>query len=174
MNIWKKKLNIVKNHHWSFDVSTCWPQRWTNGLPNLANVGRRLGQPLAQRRANMMVQRRPDLHLYQGPTLACNVGPTMSVLSGQHWANVCMLTGKPSSMFCHLHCWFVLCTFLYSSKEFGMIVSLPILRAKLHCRKLFDKTLSPLALSVIWKYSLSKLHSILRIFVVQNCHLVLN
>ena len=41
----------------------------------------------------MMVQRRPDLHLYQGPTLACNVGPTMSVLSGQHWANVCMLTG---------------------------------------------------------------------------------
>ena len=45
----------------------------------------------------MMVQRRPDLHLYQGPTLACNVGPTMSVLSGQHWANVCMLTGSPAN-----------------------------------------------------------------------------
>ena len=68
-------------------------QRWANGWPNRATVGQRLGQPLALRRANMMVQRRPDLHLYQGPTLACNVGPTMSVLSGQHWANVCMLTG---------------------------------------------------------------------------------
>ena len=52
----------------------------------------------------MMVQRRPDLHLYQGPTLACNVnvGPTMSVLSGQHWANVCMLTGL-SEIHCDIH-----------------------------------------------------------------------
>ena len=69
-------------------------QRWVNGWSNRANVGQRLGLPLVLRRANMMVQRRPELHLYQGPTLACNVGPTMSVLSGQHWANVCMLTGE--------------------------------------------------------------------------------
>ena len=68
-------------------------QRWANGWPNRANEGQRLGQPLALRRANMIVQCRPNLHLYRGPTLACNVGPTMSVLSGQHWANVCMLTG---------------------------------------------------------------------------------
>ena len=57
----------------------------------------------------MIVQRRPDLHLYQGPTLACNVGPTMSVLSGQHWANVCMLIGSgvylkmPKLLFSNAH-----------------------------------------------------------------------